>query len=266
MRLGEMNNLSAEKLNQTMQERVGWNFGNLSQLTVSQAGAMLEAVDRKLAATKTTSKLHESEKNGPYNGMVLAKQVLETFIAEAADSPYAVGMAQAMKSTGDNPPLKKSTIKKAHKIAKAVAKEGVFEDEVGEAESLLAAQDLVDRVQGMLEDVGEMLNEDLPPLTDSLRRTNSADAAAAFSTTASSALNSLMDATRSAREEMSNAVGALSGQEPTSMGADNNAEPDTLDLEEPADVANDEEFELDDFEASDAAAGGDEPLGRAKRD
>jgi len=35
-------------------------------------------------------------------------------------SPYAIGMAQAMKSTGDEPPLEKSTIKKAHKIAKAV--------------------------------------------------------------------------------------------------------------------------------------------------
>ena len=39
---------------------------------------------------------------------------------EKAVNPYAVGMAQAMKSTGDKPPLKKSTIKKAHKIAKAV--------------------------------------------------------------------------------------------------------------------------------------------------
>ena len=35
-------------------------------------------------------------------------------------SPYAIGMAQAMKSTGDEPPLAKSTITKAHKIAKAV--------------------------------------------------------------------------------------------------------------------------------------------------
>lgn len=44
-------------------------------------------------------------------------------ISEREVNPYAVGMAQAMKSTGDNPPLKKSTIKKAHKIAKAVKKE-----------------------------------------------------------------------------------------------------------------------------------------------
>ena len=35
-------------------------------------------------------------------------------------NPYAIGMAQAMKSTGDKPPLKKSTINKAHKIAKKI--------------------------------------------------------------------------------------------------------------------------------------------------
>lgn len=38
-------------------------------------------------------------------------------------NPYAVGMAQAMKTTGDKPPLKKSTITKAHDIAKAVKKD-----------------------------------------------------------------------------------------------------------------------------------------------
>lgn len=44
------------------------------------------------------------------------------FEAKQAKNPYAIGMAQAMKSTGDEPPLKKSTIKKAHKIADAVNK------------------------------------------------------------------------------------------------------------------------------------------------
>lgn len=42
--------------------------------------------------------------------------------SEPTDSDYAIGMAQAKKSTGDRPPLKKSTVKKAHKIARAVAK------------------------------------------------------------------------------------------------------------------------------------------------
>jgi hypothetical protein len=37
---------------------------------------------------------------------------------EAVDNPYAVGMAQAMKSTGDKPPLKKSTITKSTRHCK----------------------------------------------------------------------------------------------------------------------------------------------------
>ena len=41
---------------------------------------------------------------------------------EAVKEPYAVGMAQAKKITGDEPPLKKSTITKAHDIAKAIMK------------------------------------------------------------------------------------------------------------------------------------------------
>ena len=41
-------------------------------------------------------------------------------VPEAAREPYAIGTAVAMKSTGDKPPLKKSTITKAHKIAKKI--------------------------------------------------------------------------------------------------------------------------------------------------
>jgi hypothetical protein len=44
-------------------------------------------------------------------------------LREVAKNPYAIGMAAAMKKTGDKPPLKKSTITKAHDIAKSVAKE-----------------------------------------------------------------------------------------------------------------------------------------------
>jgi len=50
-------------------------------------------------------------------------------VAEKAKNPYAIGMAAAMKSTGDTPPLKKSTITKAHDIAKGVEKN---EDEMDE--------------------------------------------------------------------------------------------------------------------------------------
>lgn len=51
----------------------------------------------------------------------------ETELGEKTN-PYAIGMAAAEKSTGDRPPLKKSTIIKAHRIAKKIeAKEEVEE-------------------------------------------------------------------------------------------------------------------------------------------
>jgi hypothetical protein len=49
-------------------------------------------------------------------------------VEEKAKNPYAIGMAQAIKSTGDKPPLKKSTIVKAHDIAKKVMKKEAAED------------------------------------------------------------------------------------------------------------------------------------------
>jgi hypothetical protein len=44
-------------------------------------------------------------------------------------SAYAIGMAQAKKITGDEPPLEKETIKKAHEIAKGILKKEETEEE-----------------------------------------------------------------------------------------------------------------------------------------
>jgi|SRR5210317_572389 len=52
---------------------------------------------------------------------------------EAVDNPYAVGMAAAMKAKDDKPPLKKSTITKAHDIAKSIKKDQKEEESIKEA-------------------------------------------------------------------------------------------------------------------------------------
>jgi hypothetical protein len=54
---------------------------------------------------------------------------------EAVDNPYAVGMAQAMKAKNDQPPLKKSTITKAHDIAKSIEKDQKEEVEIKEEDA-----------------------------------------------------------------------------------------------------------------------------------
>jgi hypothetical protein len=60
----------------------------------------------------------------------------ESFVPEAAKEPYAIGMAAAMKQTGDKPPLKKSTITKAHDIAKSIEKNEEVELEEGQYKEL----------------------------------------------------------------------------------------------------------------------------------
>ena len=57
-----------------------------------------------------------------------AKDLEKAMKTEKVDNPYAVGMAAAMKQTGDKPPLKKSTITKAHDIAKSIEKDDKKEE------------------------------------------------------------------------------------------------------------------------------------------
>jgi hypothetical protein len=53
---------------------------------------------------------------------------------EQVKNPYAIGMAQAMKAKDDQPPLKKSTITKAHDIAKSIEKDQKESVEMNEAD------------------------------------------------------------------------------------------------------------------------------------
>ena len=55
-----------------------------------------------------------------YADIQSGEDISEEDVEEAVKNPYAVGMAAAMKSTGDKPPLDKSTITKAHDIAKKI--------------------------------------------------------------------------------------------------------------------------------------------------
>lgn len=58
----------------------------------------------------------------PVHEMADCSKITKT-LREVAKNPYAIGMATAMKSAGDKPPLAKSTIVKAHDIAKSIKNE-----------------------------------------------------------------------------------------------------------------------------------------------
>lgn len=84
----------------------------------------LDREELKRREVKEAAKCNMTEEgvSCPVHEMADCSKATKT-LREVAKNPYAIGMAAAMKSTGDKPPLAKSTIVKAHDIAKSIKKE-----------------------------------------------------------------------------------------------------------------------------------------------
>lgn len=138
----------------------------------------------------------------------------------------------------------------------------INEGEMENAELVLAAKDMVDRIQGMLEDVGEMMNEDLLPLTDSIRDEMGNDKAEAFMNAAKGSLEAFMAAVTTARQDMDNASRILTGtaeSTPVDISAGG-------DEESPLDMDTDSDMDLDmDMDAGDEGQEGIANLDREER-
>lgn len=95
----------------------------------------------------------------------------ESDLDEKVVNPYAVGMAAAMKATGDRPPLKKSTIIKGHEIAKGIQKEAM--DPVGKEDSDINNDGKVDSSDKYLKNRRKAIGRALQKEDNSLDQDNS---------------------------------------------------------------------------------------------
>ena len=143
------------------------------------------------------------------------------------------------------------------------------ESAMGEAEVILAAKDLADRVQDMVETLGKMINEELPALTETIRDTMEATQADTYNTSALESLNATLEAVRGSKESLDVAARTLAGEEPAApvdAGADGM---DDLggDGTEPEPGAEDNGEVADELMNTPAVASGGkkQPLGRGKR-
>lgn len=96
---------------------------------------------------------------------------------------------------------------------RAKLKSKLNESEQAEAEVVLAAKDMVDSLQGMIEDLGAMQNEQLQPLVDSIRQTLGEETAGGFESSMTASLSSAMEAMRTARTDADSSARMLSGDE-----------------------------------------------------
>jgi hypothetical protein len=218
-----MSQTSAKQLNKVLESRFGFAI-NYDTLTVEKAQRLSETISANLNKIRHSADFHSAERNPRYMELLTVKESLGRWLDEQRSQ--------------------------------------LTEGEVGNAEVLLAAKDMVDSIQDAIEKVGKMQNEQLPQLLDSIRDQIGSEQADQFKQAVGTTLEGLMSQLQQAREGVDSGVGILTGQAPQPMelggdelGGEMPAPTSDLDMEEP---------ETDGFAATDAAVGGEE-LGRELR-
>ena len=135
------------------------------------------------------------------------------------------------------------------------------ESEVQQAQVVPAAQDMVDKMQGMIEDTTEMQFKELPALVDSIKNQIGADQAAQFNNDAQAALTGLVQNLQGSKQQLEQALGVVTGQGPVEMPGAEMAPPPAG--EEQIDVSMTEPSPEQELDA--AAVGPAASLGRERR-
>lgn len=285
MKLHELDHTSrVDTISKVFESQFGTSL-NTSQLTADKARGLLRKVRGIMAEHKTSSSYYTSEQDPRFIKLIMMEQSLEALVTEYG-SVGATGSspASAAPAVDMNNPKTKMAMQKAsrgqtltpdeQKTMNAIAlmqkeakkqKRMVKEDEMQQAQVVLAGQDLIDRIQKMIEDTSAMQFKDLPALVDSVRSDMGADEAAAYESSANGALSALLSSLQTAKADMESAQGTLTGQgEMVVPGAEDDVEVDT-DLDS-IDVDVDDE-EIDGEEQIDIEVDDEDTavLGREKR-
>jgi hypothetical protein len=205
------------------------------RMSRSQAHSMLGRVRELMREHRTKPAFHRSEQNPAYLQLVVMEQ----------------GLAARMREL--------NMLREA--------------SEVQQAQVVLAAQDMVDKMQKMLEEITALQFKDLPALVDSIKNEVGAQQANQFNADATAALSGLVQNLQGGKQQMEAALGVVTGEGAAPMDAGMDAAP--MDASMGADLGAagaDLEAGADDLEAAaelpadDLEAGaGAADLGRGRR-
>lgn len=270
MKLQDLDSTRALEKSQKVYESYFDKKVDFAGLSKDQAIHMLGKVRKVISEHRNSSKLHTSEKDPGYLKLMFMEQALSAKVEEdlaqaAMKDPATKAIVDKAKRGQRLSPDEQATMnaialsKTENKTKKANHK--VMESEVQQAQVVLAAQDMVDRIQNTLEDVTEMKFKDLPALVDSIRNEVGMNQATQYMTDASSALDSLIACLQETKTSIEGAQGVLTGQEPVVPGEDETDLGLDTGLEDPADIEADADVDAEEEPESDLEAS----LGRARR-
>lgn len=214
---------------------------NFDRLSPRQARVMLGKVKTLVAEHRSSPSFHYSERNPDYLKLLMMEQGLADVIREM-DVMGATGKPGGIVAVDLKDPKTVAIMKKAQagqtlnpeeqKTVTAIAslpkresakpKRMVRESEVQQAQVVLAAQDMVDQVQKMIEQISEMQFKDLPALAESIKNDPNlgADKATQFQSQAATALTQLLSSIQQGKVGLESAQSVLTGTAPAIPGTE----------------------------------------------
>lgn len=256
---------------------------NVAGLSLTESNELLSKTQKMIREFKRTDvKARYAEKNPTYLRLKMVEEAVSLRIANLAESftnnynsgsrtmtPNYVKALRAVaagqilseaqiKSLKVSPGLRqvlesrKTSIAFMRKIveSKKAGKKALNEGEIDTAQTTLAAQDIADQIQSMIEKFADIRYKELPALNDSIRNSKGVDDANQFTDAVLGSLGTLTDSLETAKMEINNAVAGLTGAEVTPMDGD-------LDM----DSLGGDEIDMDADVDVDMDMGGDEGLG-----
>jgi len=267
---------------------------DVSGLSLEQAQKLLAKTTALVNEVQSSIDRHTSQNNPAYLQALMMKEALEAHVQEGtADTrnPYAGGTGEQKKHVGmtamapadiapadeDEEEMEEASCgsKKKHKHETSCLMAGkkkktyeakqINEADVEEAQVTLAAQDVVDRIQKMYEDVAEMQYKDLPNLAQMMKQELGINQTQSYYDATNTAISTLVQALEQAKTDLESAMAPITGEEV--VAPDEFATDDTADADADADL-DDATADLDDAVAdleTPAEPDLDTDLGRERR-
>lgn len=251
----------SKQTEKVLENRLGYTV-HFDRLNAGQTRQMLTQVRNLIKEHQSTPAFHKSERQPAYLKLIMLEQGLASRLSEqippAPGTAPTAGTAPGATATPGQPAVNPAQMgmqiakqKKALQDQLKAAQEQVrniqkqlsqpnlgmaessrkalrrlSESEIQQAQVVLAAQDMVDQIQKMLEQISEMQFKDLPALTDSIRNDMGVDQATKFQADATAALSTLLGAVQAGKTQLEGAQAVLTGQAPAVPGEEDLAAAD----------------------------------------
>jgi hypothetical protein len=284
--------VTAKSLNESLARKFGQKI-NIDAFTLEQLQDARNRIRTKLSQVETNESFDTVHKDEGYQKSKLFLDVLNAAISERSDIAEADDDSKKaadekrkkeekkkkiakIVDEGSKPDFldvdkdgdKKEPMKKAVKDKKKANESTIVEGAEDEAELVMAAKDMVDRLTGWMEDTAEMQSQSMLELADAIRDELGSEKSEAFVGSVKPALEQLYSAMEATRTALTSGVGQLTGEAEPAMDMPGGDMGDMGDMEAPV---GDEELPApveggDDFAAAPPATGGEEEAGRARRE